>query len=304
MLERYQVVPNPGLAFKLMAVITLTAGTAFIMWLGEQMTARGIGNGISILITAGILAALPEAVVQQIALFSGDAHDVVKTIFLVIFAVVTIMAIVYVQDGVRKIPVQYAKRVVGRRVYGGQNTYIPLRVNQAGVIPVIFASSILMFPAMVLNWVQTLEFMQPHLGKWWVNWLLNIFNYNTATYIIIYVALIIFFTYFYTAITFNVQDLADNMKKYGGFIPGIRAGQKTVEFLERTVSRVTLAGGVFLAVVSVIPNFLISFMNVTFYFGGTALLIVVGVAMDTMRQLESHLVTRHYEGFMKKKGLR
>jgi preprotein translocase subunit SecY len=161
-----------------------------------------------------------------------------------------------------------------------------------------------MFPAMVLNWVQTLEFMQPHLGKWWVNWLLNIFNYNTATYIIIYVALIIFFTYFYTAITFNVQDLADNMKKYGGFIPGIRAGQKTVEFLERTVSRVTLAGGVFLAVVSVIPNFLISFMNVTFYFGGTALLIVVGVAMDTMRQLESHLVTRHYEGFMKKKGLR
>jgi len=304
MLERYQVVPNPGLAFKLMAVITLTAGTAFIMWLGEQMTARGIGNGISILITAGILAALPEAVVQQIALFSGDAHDVVKTIFLVIFAVATIMAIVYVQDGVRKIPVQYAKRVVGRRVYGGQNTYIPLRVNQAGVIPVIFASSILMFPAMVLNWVQTLEFMQPHLGKWWVNWLLNIFNYNTATYIIIYVALIIFFTYFYTAITFNVQDLADNMKKYGGFIPGIRAGQKTVEFLERTVSRVTLAGGVFLAVVSVIPNFLISFMNVTFYFGGTALLIVVGVAMDTMRQLESHLVTRHYEGFMKKKGLR
>ena len=304
MLERYQVVPNPGLAFKLMAVITLTAGTAFIMWLGEQMTARGIGNGISILITAGILAALPEAVVQQVALFTGDAHDVVKTIFLVIFAVATIMAIVYVQDGVRKIPVQYAKRVVGRRVYGGQNTYIPLRVNQAGVIPVIFASSILMFPSMVFNWIQSLESMQEAVKNPIVFWFLNIFNYNTATYIIIYVALIIFFTYFYTAITFNVQDLADNMKKYGGFIPGIRAGQKTVEFLERTVSRVTLAGGVFLAVVSVIPNFLISFMNVSFYFGGTALLIVVGVAMDTMRQLESHLVTRHYEGFMKKKGLR
>lgn len=304
MLERYQVVPNPGLGFKLMAVITLTAGTAFIMWLGEQMTARGIGNGISILITAGILAALPEAVVQQIALFSGDAHDVVKVVFLLIFAVITIMAIVYVQDGVRKIPVQYAKRVVGRRVYGGQNTYIPLRVNQAGVIPVIFASSILMFPSMVFNWVQSLESMQEAVKNPIVFWFLNIFNYNTATYIIIYVALIIFFTYFYTAITFNVQDLADNMKKYGGFIPGIRAGQKTVEFLERTVSRVTLAGGVFLAVVSVIPNFLISFMNVSFYFGGTALLIVVGVAMDTMRQLESHLVTRHYEGFMKKKGLR
>lgn len=304
MLERYQVVPNPGLGFKLMAVITLTAGTAFIMWLGEQMTARGIGNGISILITAGILAALPEAVVQQMALFTGDAHDVVKTVFLLIFAVITIMAIVYVQDGVRKIPVQYAKRVVGRRVYGGQNTYIPLRVNQAGVIPVIFASSILMFPSMVFNWIQSLESMQEAVKNPFVFWFLNIFNYNTASYIIIYVALIIFFTYFYTAISFNVQDLADNMKKYGGFIPGIRAGQKTVEFLERTVSRVTLAGGVFLAVVSVIPNFLISFMNVSFYFGGTALLIVVGVAMDTMRQLESHLVTRHYEGFMKKKGLR
>jgi preprotein translocase subunit SecY len=304
MLERYQVVPNPGIGFKLMAVITLTAGTAFIMWLGEQMTSRGIGNGISILITAGILASLPEAIVQQIALFSGDAHDVVKTIFLLIFVIITIMAIVYVQDGVRKIPVQYAKRVVGRRVYGGQNTYIPLRVNQAGVIPVIFASSILMFPSMVFNWIQSLESMQEAIKNPIVFWFLNIFNYNTASYIIIYVALIIFFTYFYTAITFNVQDLADNMKKYGGFIPGIRAGAKTVEFLERTVSRVTLAGGVFLAIVAVIPNFLIKFMNVSFYFGGTALLIVVGVALDTMRQLESHLVTRHYEGFMKKKGLR
>jgi len=194
---------------------------------------------------------------------------------------------------------------VGRRVYGGQNTYIPLRVNQAGVIPVIFASSILMFPAMICSWIQNLDSMQDVLASnRFVFWLLNIFNYNSWTYLVIYVALIIFFTYFYTAISFNVQDLADNMKKYGGFIPGIRAGQKTVDFLERTVSRVTLAGGIFLAVVSVIPNLLIMFMNVNFYFGGTALLIVVGVAMDTMRQLESHLVTRHYEGFMKKKGLR
>lgn len=304
MLERYGVVPNAGIGFKLMTVITLTAGTAFIMWLGEQMTSRGIGNGISILITAGILAGFPESVVQQMALFRGDAHDVVRTVFLLIFAVITIMAIVYVQDGVRKIPVQYAKRVVGRRVYGGQNTYIPLRVNQAGVIPVIFASSILMFPSMILTYVQGLDSVQPYLTNPFVHWMLNIFNYNSWTYIIIYIVLIIFFTYFYTAITFNVQDLADNMKKYGGFIPGIRAGQKTVEFLERTVSRVTLAGGIFLAVVSIIPNFLIKYMNVNFYFGGTALLIVVGVAMDTMRQLESHLVTRHYEGFMKKKGLR
>ncbi|MDD2623544.1 MAG: preprotein translocase subunit SecY [Candidatus Riflebacteria bacterium] len=305
MLERYQIVVNPGWGFKLMALITLTAGTAFIMWLGEQMTARGIGNGISILITAGILASLPEAIVEQFMLFSGQAHDVVKTLMLLVLVLITIMLIVYVQDGVRKIPVQYAKRVVGRRVYGGQNTYIPLRVNQAGVIPVIFASSILMFPAMICSWIQNLDSMQDVLASnRFVFWLLNIFNYNSWTYLVIYVALIIFFTYFYTAISFNVQDLADNMKKYGGFIPGIRAGQKTVDFLERTVSRVTLAGGIFLAVVSVIPNLLIMFMNVNFYFGGTALLIVVGVAMDTMRQLESHLVTRHYEGFMKKKGLR
>ena len=305
MLERYQVVLNPGIGFKLMAVITLTAGTAFIMWLGEQMTSRGIGNGISILITAGILAGLPEAVVHQYAIMNGGALDFVKAIVLLVFMYYTIMLIVYVQDGVRKIPVQYAKRVVGRRVYGGQNTYIPLRVNQAGVIPVIFASSILMFPAMICQWVQSLDSMQDYLANPYVNWLLNVFNYNSITYLIIYVALIIFFTYFYTAITFNIQDLADNMKKYGGFIPGIRAGQKTVEFLEKTTSRVTLAGGIFLSIVAVIPNLLMKLFDVQFYFGGTALLIVVGVAMDTMRQLESHLVTRNYEGFMKKsKGLR
>ncbi|MFZ2958972.1 MAG: preprotein translocase subunit SecY [Candidatus Ozemobacteraceae bacterium] len=304
MLERYQVVTSPGLGFKIMAVTTLTAGTAFIMWLGEQMTSRGIGNGISILITAGILASLPEAVVQQIALFSGNAGDVIKTLFLLIVVIGVIMAIVTVQDGVRKIPVQYAKRVVGRRVYGGQNTFIPLRVNQAGVIPVIFASSILLFPSMVANWLQSLESLQGFVTNPIVFWLLNIFNYNSISYIVIYALLIVFFTYFYTAITFNVQDLSDNMKKYGGFIPGIRAGRPTVDYLERTLSRVTLAGGVFLAIVAVIPNFLIKFLNVQFYFGGTALLIVVGVAMDTMRQLESHLVTRHYEGFMKKKGLR
>jgi preprotein translocase subunit SecY len=179
-----------------------------------------------------------------------------------------------------------------------------LRVNQAGVIPVIFASSILLFPSMVFTWLQNLESMQEWTKNPVVFWLLNIFNYNSVTYIFVYAALIIFFTYFYTAITFNIQELSDNMKKYGGFIPGIRAGRPTVDYLERTLSRVTLAGGVFLAVVAVIPNLLIRFMNVQFYFGGTALLIVVGVAMDTMRQLESHLVTRHYEGFMKKRGLR
>ncbi|MBF0546433.1 MAG: preprotein translocase subunit SecY [Candidatus Riflebacteria bacterium] len=304
MLERYGVVPFPGWPFKIMCVITLTAGTAFIMWLGEQMTSRGIGNGISILISAGILASLPEAIVHQFALFSGAATDVMKLLFLLFIVVAVIMGIVTVQDGVRKIPVQYAKRVVGRRVYGGQNTFIPLRVNQAGVIPVIFASSILLFPSMIASWIQGLDSMQGLISNPVIFWLLNIFNYNSVSYLFIYALLIIFFTYFYTAITFNIQELSDNMKKYGGFIPGIRAGRPTVDYLERTLSRVTLAGGIFLSVVAVIPNLLIKFMNVPFYFGGTALLIVVGVAMDTMRQLESHLVTRHYEGFMKKRGLR
>ena len=306
MLERVGAVPHAGWAFKFMAVITLTAGTSFIMWLGEQMTSRGIGNGISILITVGILAGLPDAVVHQYAVFnSSDPMDFLKTILLLVIIYVTILMIVFVQDGVRKIPVQYAKRVVGRRVYGGQNTYIPLRVNQAGVIPVIFASSILMFPAMICHWLRGATFMQEYITHPVVDWLLSVFDYNSMPYLIIYVVLIIFFTYFYTAITFNIQELADNMKKYGGFIPGIRAGQKTVEFLEKTTSRVTFAGGIFLSVVAVIPNLLIKFMEVNFYFGGTALLIVVGVAMDTMRQLESHLVTRNYEGFMKKsKGLR
>ncbi len=305
MLERVGAVPHAGWAFKIMTVITLTAGTSFIMWLGEQMTSRGIGNGISILITAGILAGLPEAVAQQYAVFNGEMMQVLQTILLLVIVYITILLIVFVQDGVRKIPVQYAKRVVGRRVYGGQNTYIPLRVNQAGVIPVIFASSILMFPAMIFNWLRGTQFMEEYLKYDIVDKLLGIFDYNSFSYLIIYVILIIFFTYFYTAITFNIQELADNMKKYGGFIPGIRAGQKTVEFLEKTTSRVTFAGGIFLSVIAVIPNLLIKYMNVNFYFGGTALLIVVGVAMDTMRQLESHLVTRNYEGFMKKsKGLR
>ena len=307
MLERVGAVPHAGWAFKLMAVITLTAGTSFIMWLGEQMTSRGIGNGISILITVGILAGLPEAVMQYLAVFKSDNPlDYAAAAGLLLIIYVTILLIVYVQDGVRKIPVQYAKRVVGRRVYGGQNTYIPLRVNQAGVIPVIFASSILMFPAMIFNWLRSTKFMEEYIQKYnFIDDLLGIFDYNTFSYLIIYVVLIIFFTYFYTAITFNIQELADNMKKYGGFIPGIRAGQKTVEFLEKTTSRVTFAGGIFLSVIAVIPNLLIKYMSVNFYFGGTALLIVVGVAMDTMRQLESHLVTRNYEGFMKKsKGLR
>ncbi len=304
MLERFGVVINPGLTFKIFTVVTLTAGTAFIMWLGEQMTSRGIGNGISILITVGILSRIPFEFMKLYQKFNGDAGDVIKLVFLFFFCVATVMAIVYVQDGVRKIPVQYAKRVVGRRVYGGQNTYIPLRVNQAGVIPVIFASSILMFPAMILRWIQSLPSMMDYMANPVVSFIVNFFDYNSVTYMISYVVLIIFFTYFYTAITFNVQELSDNMKKYGGFIPGIRAGANTVAYLEKTLSKVTLAGGIFLAIVAIIPNFLVQIMKIDFQFGGTALLIVVGVALDTMRQLESHLVTRHYEGFMKKRGLR
>lgn len=306
MLERYQVVYKPGFAFKSMAVITLTAGTAFVMWLGEKMTEKGIGNGVSLLITAGILAGLIPATVKHFGMMSTDftAVSLLKNLFLLALIIATIMLVVYVQDAVRKIPVQYAKRVVGRRVYGGQNTFIPLRVNQAGVIPVIFASSILMFPSMIFKWILSLNLDYAFMKTPFMHWVLTMFDFNSPSYLISYVVLIFLFTFFYTAITFDVKELADNMKKYGGFIPGIRAGQRTVEFLEKTLTKVTTAGAFFLVVISLIPNLLIKFFEIPFYFGGTALLIVVGVAMDTLRQLESHLVTRHYEGFMKKRGLR
>ncbi|HOD41370.1 MAG: preprotein translocase subunit SecY [bacterium ADurb.Bin243] len=287
--------------FAILTILTLTAGTAFIMWLGEKITEKGIGNGISLLIFVGIVASLPSAIVQTYRVFSGDALFYPKVLIILFFTVAVTAAVIWIQDGVRKIPVQYAKRVVGRRVYGGQNTYIPLRINQAGVIPIIFASSILLFPGLITNFFSHYFSMDSFMGRV-TNFINTVLGPSHWVYLSLYCLLIIFFSYFYTAITFNPKDLADNMKKYGGFIPGVRSGRPTAEYIDRTLIRITLVGSIFLAIIAVIPNILISWANVPFYFGGTALLIVVGVGLDTIKQLESHLVTRNYDGFLKKKS--
>lgn len=284
------VVLNPGWSFRLMTLITLTAGTAFIMWLGEQITERGIGNGISLIIFVGIVVRLPEAIINSWRLISSGELNLLIFLGLIVVMVLVVAGTIVMTLGQRKIPVQYAKRVVGRRVYGGQTTHLPLRVNTAGVIPVIFASSIIMFPATIAKFIQ-----HP-----WMQYAADALSPAMPIYTILYVASIIFFTYFYTAIVFNPVDVADNLKKYGGFIPGIRPGAKTAEYIDRVLTRITLAGSIFLAAISVFPEFMIKWMNVPFYFGGTSLLIVVGVALDTVQQIESHLLMRHYEGFLKK----
>jgi preprotein translocase subunit SecY len=286
------VVPEPGWGFRLLTMLTLTTGTALIMWLGEQISEKGIGNGISLIIFAGIVVRLPSALVASYTLFStGELKLFVFGSIVVLMLLVT-AAVVVMQEGQRKIPVQYAKRVVGRRVYGGQSTHIPLRVNTAGVIPVIFASSIILFPATLTRFI-------PHP---WMQVLSDALSPGRLIYTVLYAGFIMFFTYFYTAIVFNPVDLADNMKKYGGFIPGVRPGRKTSEYIDRTLTRITLPGAIFLALISILPDFLIQWFNVPFYFGGTSLLIVVGVALDTVRQMESHLLMRHYEGFLRKKA--
>jgi len=287
--------------FSILTMLTLTAGTAFIMWLGEKITEKGIGNGISLLIFVGIVASLPSAIVQTYRVFEGDALFYPRVVLILFFVIAVTAAVIWIQDGVRKIPVQYAKRVVGKRVYGGQNTYIPLRVNQAGVIPIIFASSILLFPGLITNFFANYFSMDSIIGK--ITGFINtVLAPSHWFYMLLYCLMIIFFAYFYTAITFNPKDLADNMKKYGGFIPGVRSGRPTAEYIDRTLVRVTLVGSVFLAIIAVIPNIMMTMAKVPFYFGGTALLIVVGVGLDTMKQLESHLVTRNYDGFLKKKS--
>jgi preprotein translocase subunit SecY len=288
------VVAEPGLGFKLMTVVTLTTGTAFIMWLGEQITERGIGNGISLIIFAGIVARLPDAIFQTI---SYSRQDLLKpfTLAVVVALMVAVIAVViFFERGQRRIPVQYAKRVVGRKMYGGQSTHLPLKVNTSGVIPPIFASSILMFPATLANFIQV-PIMQD---------ISNALNPGTWMYNTLYVALIVFFCYFYTAVTFNPVDVADNMKKFGGYIPGIRPGKKTAEYIDRVLTRITFGGAVYVSAVCVLPTIFIKEFNVPFYFGGTALLIVVGVALDTVQQIESHLITRHYAGFTGPKGPR
>ena len=286
------LVPNKGWAFRLVTMMTLTSGTALIMWLGEQISEKGIGNGISLIIFAGIVVRLPSAVVSSYTLLTTGELKLFVVIGLLLMMVLVTAAVIVMQEGQRKIPVQYAKRVVGRRMYGGQSTHIPLRINTAGVIPVIFASSLILFPATLTRFIQ-----HP-----WMQYVSEALSPGQFTYTILYCALIIFFTYFYTAIVFNPIDLADNMKKYGGFIPGVRPGKKTAEYIDRTLTRITLPGAIFLALISVLPDFLIRWFNTPFYFGGTSLLIVVGVALDTVRQMESHLLMRNYEGFLRKKA--
>ncbi len=289
------VVPHPGMLFKIVTVSTLVTGTVFVMWLGEQITDRGIGNGISLIITIGIIARYPSDVlrtIQQLKL--GEMHYF-KLVVLLIFMVAVIAAIILITQGQRRIPVQYAKKMVGRRMYGGAQTHIPLKVNTAGVIPIIFAQSIIMLPATLANYFPNSPAMMAIAG---------IFRPGAPVYIGIYSIIIIFFSYFYTAVVLNPVDLADNMKKYGGFIPGIRPGKRTAEYIDRVLTRVTLPGSIFLAAIAVLPDILIRQAHVPFYFGGTGLLIVVGVTLDTLQQIESHLLMRHYDGFMKKGKLR
>ncbi len=312
------LVYNPGLGFRLMTVLTLTTGTCFVMWLGEQITERGIGNGMSLIIYAGIVVGLPSAVVQTIDQIRIGQLGLISMLFLLAAMAAVVAGIIFVERGHRRVTVQYAKRVVGRRMYGGSSTHIPLKVNTGGVIPVIFASSILAFPATLAGMVQ---------GPWF-EWITLQLGLGMPLYNLLFVVLIVFFAYFYTAIIFNPDDVAENMRKYGGFIPGIRPGKRTAEYIDTILSRITLAGAIYLAIIAIVPTFLISGfrvapipfvgdwldanlpafitqgMGVPFYFGGTSLLIVVGVAMDTVQQVESQLIMRHYDGFMKKTRIR
>ncbi len=275
--------------FVVLSMITLTAGTAFLMWLGEQITERGIGNGISLIIFAGIVARMPSALGSTIQLVkTGDMGFLILLLILAIMVGV-IAVIVFVERGQRRIPVQYAKRVVGRRVYGGQSTHLPLKVNTAGVIPPIFASSLIIFPATIG------QFLDLPALNYITSWL----RPTTGVYEVIFVGLIIFFCYFYTAVTFNPVDVADNMKKYGGYIPGIRPGKRTAEYIDRVLTRITFGGAIYVSLICVLPSLLIAKFNAPFYFGGTSLLIVVGVALDTLTQIESHMIQRHYEGFIR-----
>ena len=312
------IVLNPGWGFKLLTVLTLTTGTVFVMWLGEQISERGIGNGISLIIFAGIVVSFPSGLIKMVSNLRTGAMDPLKMIFLGALMVVVIAFIVFVERGQRRIPVSYAKRVVGRKVYGGQSTHLPLRVNTGGVIPIIFAASVITIPATLANLIKV-----P-----WIQSIASQFGLGMPLYNLVYIAAIIFFTYFYISIIFNPVDVADNLRKYGGFIPGIRPGKNTSDYIDDVLSRITLAGAVYLAAVAILPEFLITGfkvqalpwigpwleanlpkfitqgIGVDFMFGGTSILIVVGVAMDTMQQIEAQLVMRHYDGFMRRSRIR
>jgi len=313
------LVYHPGLAFRLMTVLTLTTGTCFVMWLGEQITERGIGNGMSLIICSGIVVGLPRAVLQTLDQIRTGQMGPIRVLFLMVLMALVVAAIVFVERGHRRVTVQYAKRVVGRRMYGGSSTHIPLKVNTGGVIPVIFASSLLAFPYTIAQAFQ---------GRPWADAISAQLNVGMPLYDLLYVVGIIFFAYFYTAIIFNPDDVAENMRKYGGFVPGIRPGKRTAEYIDTILARITLAGAIYLALIALLPQWLISGfkvapipfigdwldanlpkvitegMNVPYFFGGTSLLIVVGVAMDTVQQVESQLIMRHYDGFMKKTRIR
>jgi len=281
---------NPGIGSVLLIALTLTAGTIFLMWIGEQMTARGVGNGISLIIFAGIVSRLPDGLKIIFQYLQAGTVNILNVILFAAIALAMIVFVIMISQGIRKIPVQYAKRVVGKKAYGGHTSYIPLKVNTAGVIPIIFASSVLMFPVTIAQfvdvpWIKT-------LGKW--------FEWGSPVQTTLYVLMIFFFTYFYTAVSFNIGDLSDNIKKNGGFIPGLRPGKPTTDYLDRVMSRITLAGAVFLSLIALMPHAIAWITHIEgIYFGGTALLIVVGVALDTMKQIESLVLMRHYHGFMK-----
>ncbi len=313
-----RIVPSPGWGFRLLTILTLTTGTTLIMWLGEQISERGIGNGISLIIFAGIVAGLPQGINSLITGLRTGSLDPLRIIFLVVFMLAVIAFIVFVERGQRRIPVSYAKRVVGRKVYGGQSTHLPLRVNTGGVIPIIFAASIITIPSTLATLSKAPIFQT----------IARQFGPGMPLYVLIYVAAIIFFTYFYVSIIFNPNDVADNLRKYGGFIPGIRPGKNTADYIDQVLTRITLVGAIYLAAIAILPEFLMTGfkfgslplignfleanlprwitqgMNIDFYFGGTSLLIVVGVAMDTMQQIEAQLVMRHYDGFMRSTRLR
>lgn len=293
------VVPSPGLSFRFIVLVTLVTGTVFMMWLGEQITERGIGNGISLIIMIGIVSRLPNVIISEISLIQGDVRGPLTEVILLGLMFIIVGFVVLLTQGTRKIPVQYAKRVVGRKVYGGQSTHIPMKVNSAGVMPIIFAQSIMFIPSTVATFFQESDFMQG---------IIRVFSFTHWFYWLFFGMLIIFFTYFYTAIAFNPVEVADNMKKHGGFIPGVRPGKKTSEFIDNILTRVTLPGSIFLAFVAVFPYILMNIMDVRYdlasFFGGTSLLIIVGVALDTLQQVESHLLMRHYDGFLKKGKLR
>ena len=281
---------NPGIMSVLLIAITLTAGTVFLMWIGEQITARGVGNGISLIIFAGIVSRLPDGLKIIFQYLQAGTVNILNVILFAAIALAMVVFVIIISEGIRKIPVQYAKRVVGRKAYGGHTSYIPLKVNQAGVIPIIFASSVLMFPVTIAQFVDV-----P-----WVKSMGKLFEWGSPLQTTLYVLMILFFTYFYTAVSLNIGDLSDNIKKNGGFIPGLRPGKPTTDYLDRVMSRITLAGAIFLSLIALMPHVIGWITRIDgIYFGGTALLIVVGVALQTMKQIESMVLMRHYHGFMK-----